>query len=396
MNFRFIKYLYVLVFFLLFGTACRKIIADPKPTDATVTNWPNLGNLTAQPISCLYLDKADNLYAAGINNYYGSSANSYWNVGMWTGRTWNQLGAGANPFNYPIVTLCGDTSGNLYAAGDFTDGATYNAGKYYVAKWNGSAWSILGGGGALNCSGTISSVVFNPATNYLYAATSCSSTNANLCDVYVWNGTNWATLTNSANKLNNGVAKLYVDNAGNLYAGGCFTNTNGKHYVAKWNGNTWTELGSGTNALNANGSIKTICSDATGNIYAAGDFTNANGKNYVAKWNGTAWIELGGANALNANGTITVVTVDNAGNLYAAGGFYYTVGSLGDYTFCVAKWDGTKWGILGDNKLFARQSGTYYNLEIGFNDLKVNAAGTVFAVGNFTDLNGYCYVGRYP
>ncbi len=67
---------------------------------------------------------------------------------------------------------------------------------------------------------------------------------------------------------------------------------------------SWSELGTGVNALNANGPFLSIVTDGSNNIYAAGYFTDNNGKQYVAKWNGTMWSELGtGSNALNANQT---------------------------------------------------------------------------------------------
>ena len=45
-------------------------------------------------------------------------------------------------------------------------------------------------------------------------------------------------------------------------------------YVAKWDGTTWSELGTGTNALNADDWIFSVCSDRYGNIYTGGLFTD--------------------------------------------------------------------------------------------------------------------------
>ena len=38
----------------------------------------------------------------------------------------------------------------------------------------------------------------------------------------------------------------------------------GQYYVGKWDGTNWSELGSGTDRLHANGEIVAICSDAAG------------------------------------------------------------------------------------------------------------------------------------
>jgi hypothetical protein len=95
--------------------------------------------------------------------------------------------------------------------------------------------------------------------------------------------------------------------------------------VAKWDGTGWNELGTGAGALHANASIASLCLDDSGNLYAAGWFTDALGHKYVAKWNGTAWNEVGtGSSALNANDVIFSICSDVSGNIYAAGDFMDT------------------------------------------------------------------------
>jgi hypothetical protein len=76
----------------------------------------------------------------------------------------------------------------------------------------------------------------------------------------------------------------------NLYAGGIFTTAGGvpANYIAKWNGSSWSALGSGMNnwvqALAVSGS----------DLYAGGSFTTAGGTtaNSIAKWNGNSWAPL--------------------------------------------------------------------------------------------------------
>src|SRR6185436_6645119 len=207
------------------------------------------------------------IYAAGA--FTNSSNNSY--VAVWNGSSWSELG-GANGLaaNQTIKSICTDAFGNVYAAGWFTN----SSGNHYVAKWNGSSWSELGGLNGLAADSQITSIC--------------------------------------------------TDIAGNVYAAGFFTNSNGHLYVAKWDGNNWSELG-GLDSLNANNWIESITADAAGNIYAAGNFTNANpypsGHRYVAMWDGTGWTELGGPNSLAANSNIASIVTDAAGNLYAGGGF---------------------------------------------------------------------------
>jgi hypothetical protein len=101
----------------------------------------------------------------------------------------------------------------------------------------------------------------------------------------------------------------------NLYAGGCFTTAGGTaaSYVAKWNGTSWSPLGSGmsgglVNALALSGS----------DLYAGGGFRTAGGSpaSYIAKWNGTNWIPLGSG----INGGVWSLAVSDS-YLYAGGNF---------------------------------------------------------------------------
>ena len=92
--------------------------------------------------------------------------------------------------------------------------------------------------------------------------------------------------------MNHWVHALTVYN-GELIAGGEFTNAGGvpANYIAKWNGISWSPLGSGTNA-----EVDAL-TVFNGELIAGGRFTNAGGVdvNFIAKWNGTSWDdELGG------------------------------------------------------------------------------------------------------
>ena len=67
-----------------------------------------------------------------------------------------------------------------------------------------------------------------------------------------------------------------------LYAGGGFTTMGGVtvNRVARWDGTTWTALGSGTD-----GQVLALVASG-GNLYAGGVFTTAGGVtvNSIAKW----------------------------------------------------------------------------------------------------------------
>ena len=101
---------------------------------------------------------------------------------------------------------------------------------------------------------------------------------------------NWVSM-GSLPGANSAVSAAVVDVSGNLYVGGYFTVAGNvvANGVAKWNGSSWTPLGSG---MNSNVSALAVSGDE---LYAAGAFTTAGGvaANYIAKWNGINWAALG-------------------------------------------------------------------------------------------------------
>jgi hypothetical protein len=301
---------------------------------------------------------------------------------------WAELGIGSNALNANngIAAICADSGGIIYAAGGFTDTIS-NTNQYkYVAKWTGTSWIQVGTGiNALKAIGGIHALCIDKMHN-IYVGTFVKDS-INHYEVAKWDGVSWNQLGigSSALNANSDIYSICLDRSGNVYVAGDFTNTSGFKYVAKWDGNTWTELGADSNALNANDDIRAIISDSAGNIYAAGSFRNSFGGNcYVAKWNGASWSELGsGINALNANFYIFTLCMDVTDNIYAAGGFTDSSGNI-----YVAKWNGTTWSELGSNGLHV--SYIYF-----INSICTDASGNVLAGGEFQDAKGKYYVARW-
>lgn len=178
-----------------------------------------------------------------------------------------------------------------------------------------------------------------------------------------WNGTSWSALGSGTN---GNVLAIAFDSAGNLYAGGDFTTAGGVtvNQVAKWNGTTWSALATGTNGLVYD--LEFIGAD----LYAGGNFTTAGGSsaNYIAKWNGTTWSTLGSG----TNGLVRSIESDGAGKLYVGGEFT----SAGGVTVNrITKWDGTSWSSLG-----AGTNGSVYDMKLIDNVLYVG--------GGFTSAGG--------
>ena len=302
-------------------------------------------------------------------------------------QTWIEVGTGSNALNanYIIFSLLADTSGNIYAAGGFTDSASYITGTAYVAKWNGNTWSTLDAPdtNTLNANNAILTMTQDLAGN-IYAAGNFTDNNGYQY-VAKWNGTTWSELgTNSASlNANFAINALTTDINGNVYAAGNFTDSLGYYFVAEWNGSAWSEMGiDTTTGLKGNGSIYALTTDHYGNVYAAGQLGDSLGNFYVAKWNGIQWSEVGtDSNALKANAPIYALISDTAGNLYAGGAFQDSAGN-----YYIAKWNGTKWTEL-ENPALDQTS----NFSGSIFALAMDAHGNVYSAGAIADTNGNFY-----
>lgn len=157
----------------------------------------------------------------------------------------------------------------------------------------------------------------------VYAAVIFSTAGRSLVNsIAQWNGTSWAPLGTGLDILGH-IYALAVDCSGNLYAGGQFSAVGGvaANYIAKWNGTSWTALGPGLGRGQPRG-VYTLAVDGSDNVYAGGAFTTAGGiaANHIAKWNGISWSILG--TGLNSD----VLALMISGNNVIAGGYFTTVG----------------------------------------------------------------------
>jgi hypothetical protein len=101
----------------------------------------------------------------------------------------------------------------------------------------------------------------------------------------------WDDQFTVAGSVNNTVHCIKIDANNDVYVSGAFTLAGGTaaNYVAKWDGSTWTTLGSGFN-----GPVYAI-EFRNSNVVAGGLFTMAGGvaASNLAIWDGTAWAAAG-------------------------------------------------------------------------------------------------------
>jgi hypothetical protein len=174
--------------------------------------------------------------------------------------------------------------------------------------------------------------------------------------------------------MNNPVYALAVIGT-DLYAGGSFTTAGGvsTNYIARWDGTSWSALGSGMNS-----EVSALAVTGT-DLYAGGEFTIAGSiaANRIAKWNGTIWSALGTGIGSDYVQVLVVIGTD----LYA-GGYFTTAG--GDSANNIAMWNGTSWTTLGSG-----MNNNVYAFAVMGADLSVG--------GGFTSAGGKpsAYVGQW-
>ena len=184
-------------------------------------------------------------------------------------------------------------------------------------------------------------------------------------NIVKWDGGTWSALGTGTDSIVTSLAIVGTD----LFAGGYFTSAGGMaaKYIAKWNGGAWTPVGSGMDFI-----VYALATDDT-DLYAGGSFTMAGGvpSNRIARWNGSTWSPLG--SGLDGGGVSALAL--NGGDLYAEGDFT-TAGGVAASK--VAKWNGSHWTALGSG--------------IGGFSKSVNAlvfsGGNLYAGGNFDSAGG--------
>ncbi len=267
-------------------------------------------------------------------------------VEKWNGTNWSYVGTNGIPTSYVmgadvVNCLAMDNAGNLYAAGKFENSTGYK----FVAKWDGTSWTELGGQNTL--------------------------------------------------AANDEIKDIYIDANNNVYVGGKFKNAQGNVYVAKYNGTTWSAMGGTGLTDNGLDYINSLSGNSTGTIYCAGSFSNSSSNQYLAACDQFGWFELGGLNGLAGNyanmnwgGEMNSVTVDAQNNVYVVGNFTNASGNR-----FVAKYDGNNWSELGGANALAGLG--VFNGAVSFISDVYSVNGNIFVTGNYTSTGPNRFVGRY-
>jgi type IX secretion system substrate protein len=287
-------------------------------------------------------------------------------------QTWSSVGSGLHNGG-TIYSMC-EYNGELYVGGTFDSIGGLNT--HTIARWNGSAWDSVPGAYLLTRYNQLPFQEFFIHDMVVY--------NGELIvGGIIWeNGNQWAGIAkwdgNSWSYLGSGTdGKAYdvgVYN-GELYATGSFSTAGGisTRSIARWDGVSWDNVGGP--GINTNpGGIGNELQVYNGELYLAGSFNWISGlsANYIARWDGLGWDSVGTSNPLG--GHVNLGVYNN--KLYATGNI-----NTNNFTTSIARWDNMVWDTIGSG---LNQSGasitTEYNNELyvagGF-----DTAGSIQALG---------------
>ncbi len=333
--------------------------------------WSPLGTGMNNYVEALAFYQGELIAGGQFTQASGASANG---VAKWDGSNWQAVGSGFSGSTVPggaVVTCFAVYNGELYAGGDFLDagGTTVN----HIAKWDGSAWVAVGSG-ISNSSATKylnDMIVYN---NELYVGGIFDAVNGvSASYIAKYNGTTWSAVGSG---LNDWAGKFLVNN-GNLIVGGNFTTAGGStaNYIASYDGSTWSTLGSGMNDW---------ISELTyynQKIFAGGEFTTADGSSslYISQWDGSDWSSVGGG----TNGIVAALSA--YGNSLIAGGTFTQAGTT--TVGYVAKYVSN----VSDDECFSSPDGIEYVQTAGwsYKDYVIPAGFRVDSVYGDFDRSGY-------
>ena len=281
-------------------------------------------------------------------------------IARWNGESVEPLGAGFAgaplPDDYPCVwalTVYDDGGGPaMYAGGyfDFADGIVANN----IARYTPDGFApVTTGGNGLNAWAHVAAVYDDGDGAALYVGgqfTAAGSTPAN--NIARWNGNTWTVLGDGTEGPVYALT-VYDDGDGAaLYVGGLFVTAGGleANRIARWDGQAWSALGAGVSRESPYSLCKveaiTPFVDADGNtvLYVGGlfDYAGEMTASHLATWDGQSWAAVGGGTD-NIVLSLTVATVDAGPSLYLGGQFSQAGGVAAN---SIARWDGESFYAL--------------------------------------------------
>lgn len=263
-----------------------------------------------------------------------------------------------------ITLLVGLPDSQVVGAQNFSDDNWSNIGD------------ILNEGPLPRLSGEVNAVATDASGNLYVGGRFTIAGGVFATNIAKWNGSSWSALGSGIGGVDEPVVFALLVSGGDLYAGGQFTTAGevSATNIAKWNGSNWSALGPGIPGLTPSAGYVSDMVVSGGDLYAGGWFTNVGGVSIdnIAKWDGSSWSSVG-----SGMGGIVLALATSGSNVFA-GGWFGTAG--GNTANNIAKWNGSSWSALGSG-----MDDAVYSLARSGNDLY--ASGSFETAGGVSAIN---------
>jgi len=240
------------------------------------------------------------------------------NIARWNGATWTAFGTGLNDVGLHVEVA---PNGDVYAGGKFHTAGGITS--YHVARWDGSSWHKMGARAGMNDEVYSLTISLDGTTVYVCGIfTDQRNLSGNALLRIAKYTVSSDTFSAMGDGFNNTVRDVVISPSNYIYACGDFSLSGiaHMHYIGKWNGSTWEQLGDGLTG----GNVISMDISKDGSIVVVGEFTGAAGVTMkrLAIWNGSTWsnIDL----LLSIGGTPSPAAVRYNGDDIYVGGSYFS------------------------------------------------------------------------
>lgn len=259
----------------------------------------------------------DGLFVGGRFTQVGNVNAS--NIAKWTGSKWETLGEGVNDSVHAMASD-GDA---IYVSGNFTTAGNVQA--RFIAKWQYGRWHALGEGIRNGLDSPAEDMVVDSEGRLFVTGNFKIAGGGSASGAAVWDGREWSALGSGLSRWFGagflpGQGNSIAAWNGDIYVGGRFTHAGGSpvHYLAKWNGTSWSALPGIAENATSTAAVLAIASVMDG-IYVAGRFSleGMNRSREFAQWNGEQWHSLipeGGVEPF-----VSDLAVNESGDVYFRG-----------------------------------------------------------------------------
>lgn len=273
---------------------------------------------------------------------------------------WSGFGDVGVPGVEVVYTVASAPNGDLLVGGSITSVNSLAVGR--IARFNGTTWFDLGGGVSGGTPTSVRVILPLPNGDIIAGGRFTTAGAAPAANIARWNGTSWSALGSGTNGDVLSLARLPN---GDIIAGGSFTSAAGvpnTSRIARWNGSSWSAMSNGSTS-----DVRALAVLADGTLIAPVNFSGSNG---LCRWTGSAWVNYSGGPITN---TIYALAALPDGG-FVVGGVFSGVGSLSSPT--IVRRSGSAWAPMNS----VASGGVFGLAFIPPNDL--------FAAGAFSSMDG--------